>query len=177
MANEGRALLLALISGIGLSGFYLAVAALFPRTVERSRLAADRSPGRSFLVGFVNVFFLGALGLGFTSLAESSGIGFFQLIALLLFSVLAIISGYGLTGLSQLTGGRLIPQAHPTWQNVLGGWVLLLASLTPFIGWFALFPYLALVATGSTVLGWVRSRRRRSSDQSETVDRTEQASG
>lgn len=160
MGEEGRAIVLALLSGVGLTGFFLAVGAFFPGVVEPSRRAADRSPGRSFVVGLVNWVFLGALGLGFSALADSSGVEFFQLLTVLAFSLLAILLAYGLTGLSQLAGTRLIPTAHPVWQQVLGSWALILGGLTPFVGWFLLFPYFSIVAVGAVLLGWVRSRGR-----------------
>lgn len=160
MANAGRNILVAVLTGFGLTGFFLVMGALFPRVVQRSVRAADRSPGRSLLVGLINILFLGALGLGFGSLAENSGAGIFQLAAVVLFSLLAILLSFGLTGLVQLVGGRLLPASHQTWQYVLGSWALLLGSLTPFVGWFILLPYLAMVATGSVLLGWVRQRGR-----------------
>jgi hypothetical protein len=159
MANEGRNILLALLTGIGLTGFYLVMGALFPRVIQRSLRAADRSPGRSLLVGLVNILFFSVLGLGFASLAENSGAGVFQLVAVLLFGLLALLLAFGLTAMVQLIGGRMLPGVHQTWQSIAGGWALLLGSLTPFIGWFILLPYLAMVATGSVLLGWVRRRR------------------
>ena len=159
MMDEGLgAVLLALLSGVGLTGLFLATAALFPRVVDRTRRTADRSPGRSFVVGFVNIFFLGAIGLGFSALAEGTGLEILQLPALLIYSILVILLGFGLTALSQITGGRLIPESHPVRQQVLGAWALILGGLTPFIGWFAFFPYVAILGTGAVLLGMVRSR-------------------
>ena len=152
------AVLIALLSGVGLTGLFLATAALFPRVIDRTRRTADRSPGRSFVVGFVNIFFLGAIGLGFSALADGTGLEFLQLPALLIYSLLVIMLGFGLTALSQMTGARLIPESHPVRQQLLGAWALILGGLTPFIGWFAFLPYVAIVGTGAVLLSWVRSR-------------------
>ncbi len=175
--DEGLgAVLIALLSGIGLTGLFLATAALFPRVVDRTRRTADRSPGRSFVVGFVNIFFLGAIGLGFSALADGTGLEFLQLPALLIYSLLVILLGFGLTALSQMTGARLIPDSHPVRQHVLGTWALILGGLTPFIGWFAFFPYLAIVGTGAVLLGTVRARGGQSQTKSSSSD-SDQANG
>lgn len=174
--DEGfGAVVIALLSGVGLTGLFLGAAALFPRVVERTRRAVDRSPGRSFVVGFVNIFFLGAIGLGFSALAEGTGVDVLQLPAILIYSLLVILLSFGLTGLSQMTGARLIPESHPVWQHVLGSWALILGGLTPFIGWFAFFPYLAIVGTGGVLLGWVRSRGRQARPTNPTLEAEQEA--
>lgn len=159
MAEGLRLTVAALLVGVGLSAMFLAILALFPAVVGRTQRAADKSPGRSFLLGLVNVLFLSALGLGFGALAEGGGRDFLQLPALLAFSLLAILLAFGLAALAGLVGGRLFPEASRAGGQLKGSIVLILAGLTPFLGWFLLFPYAGMLGVGAVFLGWSRRRR------------------
>lgn len=149
----------ALLAGVGLSATFLALLALFPAVLARSRRAADQSPGRSFLLGLVNAFFLSAVGFGFSALAEGIGWQVLQLPAVLAFSLLTILLVFGLAAVAGLIGERLFPDSSMVGRQLRGSIVLILASLTPFLGWFALFPYAGLVGLGAVILGWSRGQR------------------
>lgn len=151
-----RAIAIGIAATITVVALFLAVAALFAGKVERGRRAADNSPGRSFAVGAVNVLFLAALGLGFSTLVDATGEDFFQLPALLFLSLLAILVTFGLTCVSALLGTRLFPTVSPFRRRLGGGIVLTLAALTPFVGWFGLLPYAAFLGSGGMILGLLR---------------------
>ena len=143
-------------SAVCLIALFVALETLFPRLVERTRHTADASPGRSFVVGLVNLLFFGSVATGFAALNEGLGANVFLLPALVILALLAAALTLGLSGMAALAGGRLLPEGHP-WRRVMwGGIVLTLGSLTPFIGWFGLFPYLGITGLGAFILGWFR---------------------
>lgn len=149
-------LILVILSAITLIAFFLAVALLFPHRVGLSEQAAADMPGRAFVLGLVNTLFFAALIFGFMALGDGTGLQIFYLLALLLLIVYLIGLAYGLTGLVQLTGVRLLPAASPNRQRILGALTLLLGCLTPFVGWFGLFIYLCLLGWGGFVISFFR---------------------
>ena len=85
-----------------------------------------------------------------------AGGGIFHLLALILVGLLVIALGFGLAGMSVLIGERLLPDASTTRQTAWGAASLVLASLTPFLGWFGLFPFLAIQGLGGLLIGLFR---------------------
>jgi hypothetical protein len=150
------ALILIILSAITLIAFFLAVSLLFPRRVGLSQQAASEMPGRSFVLGLINTLFFTALIFGFMALADRTGAQFLYLPALLLLVFYLIGLSYGLSALVQMTGVRLLPDASPNRQRILGALTLILGCLTPFIGWFGLFVYLCLLGFGGFVLGYFK---------------------
>ncbi len=156
MADGFGLVLLTIISYFCLVALFSALRVLFPRVVERTRSAAELLPGRSFVIGLVNILFFGAIASGFTALSNGLGTGIFILPALVILSGLVIGIGLGLTGMAAITGERLFPDEARRKQIAWGAAVLLLASLTPVVGWFGFLPYLCSIGLGGFVLGWFR---------------------
>jgi len=156
MAEGLRLLIIGLLSAAGLTGLFLALGALFPTVLRRSVEAIDDTPGRAFGVGLANGVFLAAVGVGLSSLAEGSGLGLFRIPALIFLSLLTVALAFGLTAAVQLVGQRLFPTASPVRQRVWSSLVLALGTLTPLVGWFGLFPYVAALGIGGFILGWLR---------------------
>lgn len=145
-------------SAVALIALFITLATLFPRQVERTRRAADTNPGRSFVVGLVNLLFFGAVATGFAAINESVGGNVFMVPALIILALLTIAMTLGLAAMAWLTGQRLHPKPE-VWRQVMwGGLVLTLGSLTPFLGWFGLFPYLGITGLGAFILGWFRRK-------------------
>jgi hypothetical protein len=134
--------------------FILSVGALFPHRVARTRALAEARPGRSVVVGVVNLLFLGGLGLAFSALADAVGNELPRLPALLILAVLSIAVAFGLTAVAQLIGARLRPNAGDLHRDVWGILVLSLGSALPVIGWFALLPYAACLGLGAFILSF-----------------------
>ena len=128
---------------------------LFPDQVGSAQGAATEMPGRSLALGMVNLLLIGVIVAAFGALGEGRA-GIFQLFALILFGLLVIALAFGLAGMSVLIGERLIPDASHTRQTAWGAAALVLASLTPFVGWFGLFPYLAIQGLGGFLIGLFR---------------------
>jgi hypothetical protein len=150
------ALLLIVLSSITLVAFFLAIAVLFPRRVGLSQQSAADMPGRSILLGLINTLFLAALIFGFIALADGTGAQFFSLLALGLLVVYLVGLAFGLTGLVQLVGTRMLPEAGVNRQRILGATTLILGCLTPFVGWFGLLVYLCLLGFGGIIISFFR---------------------
>jgi hypothetical protein len=128
---------------------------LFPRVVRGAQRAAAATPGRSFLLGVVNLLFLGVLTMVFAAAGERGGAGraIFQILAIP--PAVALGSGLllGLAAISALIGERIASHRGAIAQAILGSASMLLASLTPLLGWLLFFPYVALLGLGGLVIG------------------------
>ena len=157
--GDGIGMLTVLLAiGLSLVALVAVGGGLFPRPVGWTRLSAEDQAARSFLIGLVNVIFLVALAMGAAALGESTGLGFLPIISVLLLAVLAVGATFGLMGMAELVGERLFPGSVPLRRTLGGSAVLILACLTPYIGWFGLFPYTILRGLGAFILGWIGSR-------------------
>lgn len=169
MDDGVRVVVLTLFSSLSLIGVFLSLGALFPSVVDRTRQVADDSPGQAFLLGLVNILFLGGAGLGLSALAEGVGFGLLQIPAVLILTVLVIMLTLGLLGMVSLVGERLFPERSRVRQILGGSVVAILGSLAPIIGWFGLFVYLAAAGLGAFLLGWAR-RPRLGDEELDAVD-------
>lgn len=134
--------------------FVLALGALFPDRLGRTRTVAALMPGRAFVVGLINFLFFGAIGLAFSALADGLRNELPRVPALVVLAVLSIAVSFGLAALAQLVGARLRPQASELKQTIWGALVLSLGSSLPFIGWLALLPYAGLLGLGALILSF-----------------------
>jgi predicted permease len=142
---------------IALVGFFLVFEALFPTRVEKTRSAAQRMPGRSFMVGTVNFLFFGVIALVLFSISNTTT-GLVKAIvflpALSLAGILLIGLAFGLTGMVQFLGERLFP-GQSTWKRTLWSTLALsLGSAVPVAGWFLLLPYVGLTGFGGFILSF-----------------------
>lgn len=157
--EDGLLLILGIIGSIfAITAFFVVVGALFQNLVQRTKQACDTLPGRSLAVGLVNVIFIAIVALGFNALGDATGLEIIKLPALLLIIIVAILIAYGLTGMAWLIGARLSPDRGWAVQLFLGSLTMVLACLTPYIGWLMLTPYLCFRGLGGTLLGLSRSR-------------------
>lgn len=148
MSEATALVILAPLGALSLVALFVAMGALFPRQIADVKSKSSDMPGRSFLLGLVNVVFLSVIA------AALSGAGdFAQLLALLLFAILVIGLAFGLAGMAPLIGERLLPESSGVRQTGWGAAIMVVASLTPFIGWFLLFPYLSFRGIGAFLLG------------------------
>jgi len=142
-------LILVPLVSLTLVALFVAMRVLFPRQIDNVMSTGSAMPGRSFLLGFVNVFFLTVIVV-----ALSGGGEFLNLVAILLFAVLVVGLAFGLAGMAPLLGERLLPKSSEVRQAAWGSAVMIVASLTPFVGWFALFPYLSFRGLGALILSF-----------------------
>lgn len=148
-----------LISGVALIALLASVAILFPRPVEKTRDILSASFGRSFLLGLVNFLFFGALVALLARFGQEAR-GALAAILLLLALILALaLTGFTLLGLSALTSlaGERIGEGTTSFRRHLRGSLLLvLAGLTPYIGWFAFAPVVLITSLGAGIQSWFR---------------------
>jgi len=128
---------------------------LFPQHLQRSSRTAAQSPGRSFLIGAVNVLFFGALALAMMS----GGVPLLQAIGVGIAALVVVGLAVGLGGMVQLTGERLLPGSSPLRRTAWSALIVVAACLTPYVGWLLLFPSMVFRGVGGWILGWVRERR------------------
>jgi len=147
-----------LLGGLAIVALLATIDLFLPKPVERARQKLDFSPGRSFLVGMVNIIFWFVLlvlwfewtqykgGPGIMTYVIGTALGILLLIGL-------IIPGIpGLVAMAGLTGNRYKPSASPLGQDLRGGLLLLLACLTPYVGWFIFTPAILCAAVGAGLL-------------------------
>ena len=155
MDNTGRLLLLVVFGGAGLIAMLAAINLILPAQVERTRGALEGSLGRSFTLGVVNSLFAGIIAALFIWLAQRTGggvagglLGLVALLAAFLAIVLALL---GLAGLSGLLGIRMSGGKTEFGAYLRGGLLLLLACLTPYVGWFVFTPLAVWIALGAAI--------------------------
>ena len=145
---------------ICLVAFFIVIGVLFPRRVADVRAIADATPGRALLIGVVNLLFFGVIALASFAIAESSGFGILALPGLVILTAVSLALIVGLTAIAQLVGERIAPTDTTLRQGQIGGLSLTLACLLPFVGWFALLPYVGLLGLGAVIISQTAAWRR-----------------
>ncbi len=149
--------LIALIGTIGL---------FFPKPVTRARQKLESAPGKSFLVGLVNVIFwlvILVIWWEWTQYKGGPDIMVFVIgtaLAILLLIGLVIPGIPGLVALAGLTGERWNSSSSPLGQDLRGGLLLVLACLTPYVGWFIFTPALLCTAIGAGLLTFFQRKEK-----------------
>jgi len=150
-------ILLIVCSGIAFIALLTAVGLLLPGTVEKSRLKLETSLGKAFLVGLVNL--LSGLGINALFLAwwqSTQPETVFWLIIwavlMLLYIVLLLPSIPAMSALAQFLGMRMGESRSPLQRNLHGSLLLVLACLTPYLGWFIFTPAVLCTAVGAGLL-------------------------
>jgi hypothetical protein len=131
----------------------------FSRRVSRVILVIERIPGRSFLIGLVNSLFVAGIILGIVALADQSGIEMIAVIAVILLALYIYVLTMGLTSMGRIIGERIFPQLDIARQMVFGSIILTLACITPFLGWFGMFPYLGFTGVGGFISTLISKNR------------------
>jgi hypothetical protein len=159
-------ILLGIVVFICLMALFIIMHVLFKSWIEETKQHARDAAGRSLAIGFVNALFLTALSIGFWVLAENAGIPALGLIGVVIIVALIIAAVFGITGMVVLISERLFPEARGWRQLAGGGSLTVLACLTPYVGWFGLFPYVFFRGLGGFIQSLARSwRARRTKDE------------
>ncbi len=157
MSEILRIFVVILILTLGLVAYFLTANALFPQRVAKTKTIASITPGRSFGIGLVNFTFFSIIAIVLISISEKIGNGFFKgailLPALIIIAIIVIMLTFGLTGIANQVGERILPDALPWKQIVWGAVCLCFACALPLAGWFLLFPYIGFVGIGAFILG------------------------
>jgi hypothetical protein len=143
---------LLLYGSLALVAFFVVLGALFPRRIGRTQVIAENMPGRSLVVGLVNLIFGTAVVLALLALAQWTHIQLLGVPALAVLAVIAVAIAFGLAGLVQLIGTRLLPEQPGLRRTSAAALALGWACTLPFIGWFGLLPFAAALGTGAFIL-------------------------
>jgi hypothetical protein len=154
-------LLLGVIVFFCLLALFLVMQVLFKSWIEESKQNARDAAGRSLAIGFVNALLITALSLGFWTLGDNTGSPVFSVVGLILIAALVIAMVFGLTAMVVLVAERVLPESHGWRQIAGGGGVLVLACLTPYVGWFVLLPYIVFRGLGGFIQSLARAWRAR----------------
>ncbi len=146
-----------LISGITLIALLMLHVFLIPGRVERARQAIEHAPGRAFLIGLVNALFFGVLAAIFANGGDVGG-----LIALIILLALGSFALIGLSGIVLTLRERIYPEltGNGLKEGMKTAVFIIIASLTPFIGWFVLAPILLIIGLGGTITTLIRRRQK-----------------
>ncbi|MEW6030062.1 MAG: hypothetical protein ACOYZ8_16075 [Chloroflexota bacterium] len=161
MDNAFGMVLFILFSGAGLISLLAAVNLLFPAPVQRTREALEASMGRAFLLGLVNGLFLLVVGALLLRLGEGAGgvIGAILILLLLcLILGLVIFVTVGLAAFTRLTGERMGAGKSVFGNHLRGGALIVLAGLTPYLGWFVFTPFVLFAGLGAAIQAAIRRK-------------------
>ena len=141
---------------ITLIALLTAITYLWPQRTQQTARTLDKSPGRSFTIGFVNLFFFGILATFLSQQGEFAG-----LLALLILLVLLGIAVLGKAGFLLLLTARIYPQAgeNELKARLKTAVLFILALLAPIIGWFIFTPLLLIFSLGAGIMALFRRQQ------------------
>ena len=145
-------ILFVIFVSICLAALFAMLDIFFSNRLRKVEHLAQAAPGRSFLIGLVNLIFFGAIVGVLIALTRNSQVPALAVIGVIILVVLAIVLVFGLAGVSHLVGERLAPQSHGVLRVAWGAIPLTLACALPFVGWFGFFPFVSLLGFGAFVL-------------------------
>jgi hypothetical protein len=167
--------LFVLVGGAAFNALLVTVSLLLPVPVEAARQKLEGNLRRVFLVGMINLVFLfGLLVLlvyiftlfakpvpsGMTiDLGQIIGPGIFMTLAVLLALTVLAFTLRGLSALASLLGSRIGPARSQFWSEARGGMLLVLACLTPYVGWFVFTPFVLSLALGASVMTLMKKKQ------------------
>jgi len=167
-------ILLVLLSGVSLIALLVTVSLLVPVSVENARKKIESNLLRSFLIGLVNLICALALlallvfiitlfqktegNMGTINLGQIIGPGIFVVLGVLIALTVVLFTLRGLSALTSLLGSRIGPAKSPFWSDARGGLLLVLACLSPYVGWFVFTPFVVCVGLGASVLTFFQKK-------------------
>lgn len=143
---------LLLYGSLALGAFFLVLVALFPGRIGRTQSIVEGMPGRSFVVGLVNLIFGIAVVLALLALAQWTRLQILGVPALGVVALVVVAVAFGLGGLVQMIGARLLPDGSGPRRTIAATLALGWACTLPFVGWFGLLPLAAAIGTGAFIL-------------------------
>jgi hypothetical protein len=140
-----------------LVAYFLSIHALFPIRVGKTKAIIQNMPWRSFGVGLVNFSFFFIIAVILISISDQIDAEFIKgivmLPGLLIIGFILLMLTFGLAGMVNHIGERIITETSPWKQTVWGSLCLCLACALPFAGWFLLLPYVGFTGIGAFILG------------------------
>ena len=160
---------LGIAATIALIAFFQVVASLFPRLIALSIYPLQHTPSRAFFLGLANAVLLGVIFLLSFALGENTGVQILYLPAVLVLVVFVPLASFALSAMVVLLGERLLPTNTRVRRFNYGGLALILACLTPYVGWFVLLPFVLIYGICGVIIGLYRASRERSIVDDDTL--------
>lgn len=151
MAEGLQIIIIILFSWGTLAALLVLLPALLPGRVARAQQVAQNSPGRSLVIGLVNLLFFGVVATIFTQGGDVGG-----LIALIILLALAAVTAVGLSAINQLVQTRLYPKDEGVKVGLKTAVLLIAGGLVPLLGWLVVAPILLLIGLGAGIIALVR---------------------
>src|SRR5690349_5927365 len=140
-----------------LVAYFLTANALFPARIGKTKAIIQSMPWRSLGVGLVNFSFFFLIAIVLLSISDQIDNEFIKgvvmLPALLVIAFILAMLTFGLAGMVNHIGERIMPEISTWKQTVWGSLCLCLACALPFAGWFLLLPYAGFTGMGAFILG------------------------
>jgi hypothetical protein len=139
---------------VALVGLFWAMFLLMPEPIAEARKNFQMHPWRSIALGALNALGVVAIIVLLKSLLNWVIWDWqnFILIGMAVLGLLAAIPTLiGLSGLVMIVSDRIGHTTKPFLTYLRGGGLLLLACITPVIGWFIFFPLVIFASLGSVV--------------------------
>ena len=146
------------IVSLMVAAFFVVLSALFPDRIARVQAAAAAMPGRAIVVGLVNWIFFAAVVLALLALTQWTHVQLLALPALVIAAIVALAAIFGLAGVVEMLGARLLVNTPGPRRTGLGAMVLAWACALPYAGWFVLLPYVLALGLGAVILSLVAPR-------------------
>jgi hypothetical protein len=143
---------LLIYGSLALVAFFLVLAALFPGRLSRTQAMAEGWPGRSLVVGLVNLVFGAAVVIALIALAQWTHLQILGVPAVAVLTVLVSAVSLGLGGVVLMIGARLLPDRPGPRRTAAATLALGWASTVPFVGWFGVLPFAAALGLGAFIL-------------------------
>jgi hypothetical protein len=168
--GEGGGFLLFVGTILGLPPMLILLTALLPGYVERARGVMRDRPGRSFLLGLLNLVFFGVLsmlvGVGFAPIALTGAFSAFVLLPVCMVLGLLIAAGFA--------GEQILLQVASRTGSLLGSValgivVLILSLLLPVVG-FLVFVVLMTIGLGAAIFALFRRKQQEQPEPSAAED-------
>jgi len=161
MTDILRLLLILLLLTISLSAYFLVISALFPNRVTRVQRTFNQMPGRSLGLGFINFMFFGVILIVLFTITDGNANRVNSVVRIILLiptlaltALLTAILSLGIAGMVYVLGERIFPDLNGLRRSIAGTVISSFACALPFVGWFLLFPYIALTGFGAMILGF-----------------------
>jgi hypothetical protein len=133
---------------------------LLPNLSSQTARVTETMPGRSFVLGAINLVFFFGVAVVLSRIGEGIGGffgGLFSLMALFIALALLLLLTMGLSGLARLISERGSDSPPLSTGRLFRSAVLLVAAgLAPLAGWFILTPLALSIGLGATIITLVQ---------------------
>ena len=163
MAEGLQIIIIILFSWGTLAALVVLLPALLPGRVARAQQVAQDSPGRSLVIGLVNLLFFGLVAIIFAQGGDVGG-----LLALIILLALAAITAVGLSAINQIVQTRLYPKEEGVKVGLKTAVLLIAGGLVPLLGWLVVAPILLLIGLGAGIIALVRRKSSATPHESST---------